>query len=76
MPYIGSKPQRNLVGIDSSNSSMRAADYAISIARRNNSQLIALRVLFSELEYAYSHHILGFVTPAFEIEDARTKANQ
>ncbi len=79
MPYIRSKPQRILVGIDGSNSSMRAADYAISIARKNNSQLIALHVQFSELEYVYSHHILGFVTPTkmnSEIEDARTKANQ
>ena len=79
MPYIRSKLQRILVGIDGSNSSMRAADYAISIARKNNSQLIALHVLFSELEYAHSHHILGFVTPTkmnSEIEDARTKANQ
>jgi nucleotide-binding universal stress UspA family protein len=79
MPYLRSKLQRILVSIDGSNSSMRAADYAISIARKNNSQLIALHVLFSELKYAYSHHILGFVTPTkmnSEIEDARTQANQ
>ena len=58
---------------------MPAADYAISIACKNNSQLIALHVLFSELEYAYSHHVLRFVTPTktnSEIEDARTKTNQ
>jgi nucleotide-binding universal stress UspA family protein len=43
------------------------------------SQLIALHVLFSELEYSYSHHVLGFVTPTAmnsKIEDARTEANQ
>ena len=54
-------------------------DYAISIAYKNNSQLIALYVLFCELKYAYSCHILGFVTPttiSSNIEDARTKANQ
>jgi nucleotide-binding universal stress UspA family protein len=59
--------------------SMDAADYAISIACKNNSQLIALYVLFCELKYAYSCHILGFVTPTTmnsNIEDARTKANQ
>jgi nucleotide-binding universal stress UspA family protein len=79
MSYIRRKPQRILVGIDGSNSSMRSADYAISIARKNNSQLITLHVLFSELEYAYSHHILGFATPTkmnSEIDDARTRANQ
>ena len=62
-----------------SNSSMGAPDYAISIAYKNNSQLIALYVLFCELKYAYSCHILGFVTPTTinsNIEDARTKANQ
>lgn len=33
----------------------------------------------SELEHAYSHHILGFATPTkmnSEIDDARTRANQ
>ena len=57
---------------------MGAANYAISIAYKNNSQLIALYVLFCELKYAYSCHILGFVTPttiSSNIEDARTKAN-
>ncbi|MGA6991223.1 MAG: universal stress protein, partial [Nitrososphaeraceae archaeon] len=51
MSYIRRKPYRILVGIDGSNSSMHSADYAISIARKNNSQLIALHVLFSEFEF-------------------------
>jgi nucleotide-binding universal stress UspA family protein len=58
---------------------MRAAAYAISIALKNNSQLIVLHVLFSQLKYAYSHHLLGFVTPSEmknEIEATRMKANQ
>jgi hypothetical protein len=58
---------------------MGADDYAISIAHKNDSQLIVLYVLFCELKYAYSCHILGFVTPTTinsNIEDARTKANQ
>ena len=73
------KATRILVGIDGSNSSMRSAVYAISIACKNNSQLIALHVLFSEQKYAYSHHILGFATPTkmnSEIDDARMRANQ
>jgi len=58
---------------------MGADDYAISIAHKNDSQLIVLYVLFCELKYAYSCHILGFVTPTTinsNIEAARTKANQ
>ncbi|MFZ1877684.1 MAG: universal stress protein [Nitrososphaeraceae archaeon] len=55
------KPRR--IPIDGSACSMSAADYAISIAYENNAQLIALNVSFSELEYAYSHHVLEFITP-------------
>src|SRR4030095_14270805 len=41
-----------LVAIDGSTSSMRAIDYAISIAMKNNSQLIILYVIDF---YKYSH---------------------
>jgi nucleotide-binding universal stress UspA family protein len=77
--YVGRNPKKMLVAIDGSKCSMLAAAYAISIALKNNSQLIVLHVLFSQLEYAYSHHLLGFVTPSEmknEIEATRMKANQ
>jgi nucleotide-binding universal stress UspA family protein len=58
---------------------MSAADYAISIAYKTNAQLIALNVSFSELEYAYSHHVLEFMTPTAmkaKTEMERAEANQ
>ena len=72
------KPRRILVAIDGSACSMSAADYAISIAYKTN-VIIALNVSFSELEYAYSHHVLEFITPTAmkakkEVEGA--EANQ
>jgi nucleotide-binding universal stress UspA family protein len=71
------KPRRILVAIDGSACSMSAADYAISIAY--NAQLIALNVSFSELEYAYSLHVLEFMTPTAmkaKTEVERAEANQ
>lgn len=73
------KLRRILVAIDGSACSMSAADYAISIAYKNNAQLIALNVSFSQLEYASSHHLLGFVTPTAmkaKTEAERVEANQ
>lgn len=53
-----------LVSIDGSEQSMKAAEYAIVIARGNESQLIALHVLFSQTGYAYSSGTFGgLVTP-------------
>ena len=43
---------RILVAIDGSTSSMHATDYAISIALKNNSQLLVLYVID---DYEYSH---------------------
>jgi nucleotide-binding universal stress UspA family protein len=77
--YVERNPKKILVAIDGSKCSIIAAAYAISIALKNNSQLIVLHVLFSQLKYAYSHHLLGFVTPSEmknEIEATRMKANQ
>jgi nucleotide-binding universal stress UspA family protein len=43
-----------MVGTDGSESSIKAADYAIAIAKRHNAELIAVNVLTSDIGYAYS----------------------
>lgn len=43
-----------MVGIDGSEESVNAADYAIAIAKRHNAELIAVNVLTSDIGYAYS----------------------
>jgi nucleotide-binding universal stress UspA family protein len=43
-----------MVGIDGSEKSINAADYAIVIAKRHNAELIAVNVLTSDIGYAYS----------------------
>ena len=43
-----------MVGIDGSEGSVNAADYAIAIAKRHNAELIAVNVLTSDIGYAYS----------------------
>jgi nucleotide-binding universal stress UspA family protein len=62
MRYRMSKLKNNqfsriLVPIDGSESSMKAADYAIAIARKtgenNSAELIALNVIHSEIRYIY-----------------------
>ena len=52
-----------LVCIDGSESSMKAADYAVELAGKHGSQLVALNVVVSELGYAYSSGGFGLVTP-------------
>ena len=51
-----------LVTIDGSENSKKATDYAISLAKKYNAQLIVLYVLYSELGFAYSN-LLGVTTP-------------
>jgi nucleotide-binding universal stress UspA family protein len=51
------------VCIDGSASSMRAADYAIEIAKKHDAYLISLYVIVSQLGYAYSSGAFGLVTP-------------
>ncbi len=54
-----------LVTIDGSPQSTRAADYAIKIAQKYNSELIALYVLFSKIGFAfYTETATGLVTPS------------
>jgi nucleotide-binding universal stress UspA family protein len=43
-----------MVGIDGSEQSVSAADYAIDIAKRHNAELIAVNALTSDIGYAYS----------------------
>ncbi len=64
MATTGRKFSKVLVSIDGSDASTKAAEYAITIARSNESQLIALHVLFSQTGYAYSSGTFGgLVTP-------------
>jgi nucleotide-binding universal stress UspA family protein len=52
-----------LVCVDGSESSMKAADYAIEMAEKHESQIISLYVVVSQLGYAYSSGAFGLVTP-------------
>jgi nucleotide-binding universal stress UspA family protein len=42
---------------------MKAADYAVMLAKQNGAQLIALNVIVSQLGYEFSAGVLGLVTP-------------
>jgi nucleotide-binding universal stress UspA family protein len=56
-----------MVGIDGSKESVKAADYAIAIAKRHNAELIALNVLTSDIGYAYSSP--GVESPPLTIKE-------
>ncbi|AFU58163.1 putative universal stress protein [Candidatus Nitrososphaera gargensis Ga9.2] len=64
-----------LVCVDGSESSAKAADYAIEIAKNHGAQMIALNVVVSQLGYAYSSGAFGLVTPS-TINDLLAKAKQ
>ena len=64
-----------LVCVDGSESSMKAADYAVMLAKQNNAQLIALNVIVSQLGYAYSAGAFVLVTPN-TINDLLEKSKQ
>lgn len=64
---------RILVCIDGSESSVRAADHAVEMAKKHDAQLMALNVVVSQLGYAYSS--VGLVTPG-SINDLLEKAKQ
>lgn len=64
-----------LVGIDGSESSMKAADFAVDLAGKQGGQVIALNVVVSQLGYAYSSGAFGLVTPS-AINDLLEKSKQ
>jgi nucleotide-binding universal stress UspA family protein len=72
---VSAKFSKILVAIDGSESSMDAADYAISITKKASAPLIALHVVYSPTGYAYSDNMLGFVTPS-SIGDLLEKCKQ
>jgi nucleotide-binding universal stress UspA family protein len=64
-----------LVCVDGSESSAKAADYAIEMAKKHGAQIIALNVVVSQLGYAYSSGTFGLVTPN-TIKDLLAKSKQ
>ena len=59
------KFKKILVTVDGSSQSTRAVDYAIEIAQKYDSELIALYVLFSKIGFAfYTETVTGLVTPS------------
>ena len=66
-----------LVAIDGSNHSMKAAEYAIDIARDNRAQLIALTVLdISKVGYAASAFIASPMYGLEKLERKRKEAHE
>lgn len=58
------KFKKILVTIDGSPQSMKAVDYAINIAKKYDSELIALHVLYSQIGFAfYTETATGLITP-------------
>ena len=64
-----------LACVDGSESSMKAADYAVMIAKQHGAQVIALNVIVSQLGYAYSAGTFGLVAPN-TINDLLEKSRQ
>ncbi len=67
--------EKVLVCVDGSESSMKAADYAVMLAKQNGAQVIALNIVVSQLGYAYSAGAFGLVTPN-TINDMLKKSKQ
>ncbi|HEX2556768.1 MAG TPA: universal stress protein [Nitrososphaera sp.] len=69
------KFEKVLVCVDGSDSSMKAADYGVMIAKQHGAQVIVLNVIVSQLGYAYSAGTFGLVTPN-TINDLLEKSRQ
>lgn len=67
---------RILVCVDGSESSIKAADHAIEIAKKHDAQLIALNVIVSQLGFAYSSGAFGLAGTPGAINDLLGKAKQ
>lgn len=62
--------------MDGSESSAKAADHAIEMARKHDAQLIALNVVVSQLGYAYSSGAFGQVATPSAVNDILDKSKQ
>lgn len=60
--YLSLGIKKILVTIDGSENFKKAAEYAISLAKKYDAELIILYVSYSELGFAYSN-LLGVTTP-------------
>lgn len=64
MPRSKGKFSKILVGIDGSQPSMDAAEYALALAKKDNAELIAIHVLSGKLGYEHTPRPLLFGLPA------------
>lgn len=67
---------RILVCVDGSESSIKAADHAIEMAKKHDAQLVALNVIVSQLGYAYSSGAFGLAGTPGAMNDLLGKAKQ
>jgi len=65
-----------LVCVDGSESSIKAAGYAIEVAKKHNAQLVALNVVVSQLGYAYSSGAFGLAGTPGAINDILINARK
>ena len=64
-----------LVCIDGSESSMKAARYAVMIGKKHEAEIVALNVVVSQLGYAYSSGTFGLASST-SINDLLEKSKQ
>lgn len=67
---------RILVCVDGSESSIKAVDHAIEVAKKHDAQLVALNVIVSQLGYAYSSGAFGLAGTPGAMNDLLGKAKQ
>ncbi|HJS83360.1 MAG TPA: universal stress protein [Nitrososphaera sp.] len=53
-----------MVCVDGSESSIKAADLAIEVAKKHGSQLVAINVIVSQIGYSYASGMFGLSTPS------------
>jgi nucleotide-binding universal stress UspA family protein len=67
--------ERILVCVDGSESSVKAVDHAVEMAKKHDAQLFVLNVVVSQLGYAYSSGAFGLASPG-AINDLLEKSKQ